>query len=144
MYEYLDTALRLFAAFFLGAIIGLEREVRGKEAGFRTNSLVSLGSALFMLISLEVFEVYQGLTQIDPGRIAAQVVTGIGFLGAGAIIRSTEKIKGLTTAASIWVTAGIGMACGMGMYVPALLTTFFALLILLVFTKIEHIIRERQ
>ena len=134
----MDIALRLFIAAFLGGLIGLERESHGKDAGVRTYSLVCLGSALIMVVSTQMFEVYRGVTQVDPARIAAQVVSGIGFLGAGAIIRFPQGVKGLTTAAGIWTASGIGLACGMGLYHPAVLTTFFALAILFIFSKIDR------
>lgn len=144
--ENVETLLRLFVAFVLGGLIGFEREIRGKEAGFRTYSLVCLGSALMMIVSIQVFEAYKGMTQADPGRIAAQVVTGIGFLGAGAIIRSRDRemIKGLTTAAGIWVAAGIGLSCGLGYYLPAVVTTVLTLLILVVFSKVGQVVRNRK
>jgi putative Mg2+ transporter-C (MgtC) family protein len=91
-----------------------------------------------MLVSVNIFEMYKGLANIDPGRIAGQVVTGIGFLGAGAIIRSQERIRGLTTAAGIWVVCGIGLACGLGAYQAAILGTAFALMILAFFSRVEH------
>lgn len=113
--------LRLFVAALLGSVIGLDREYRAKEAGYRTHFLVSLGSALMMIISQYGFtEVISGhLDQIryDPGRVAAQVVTGIGFIGAGAIILQRQIVRGLTTAAGLWATSGIGLAIGAGMYV---------------------------
>ncbi len=133
-----DITLRLTAAVFLGGVIGLERELHGKEAGFRTYALVCLGSALVMLVSIQMFEAYKGVTQVDPSRIAAQVVSGIGFLGAGAITRFPQGIKGLTTAAGIWAASGIGLACGMGFYYPAVLTTLLTLLVLIVFSKIDR------
>lgn len=105
--------LRLVLAAFYGAIIGYEREVIHKPAGLRTMMLVSLGSCLFTLASLEVAQKGQ---VADPGRIAAQVVTGIGFLGAGSIIRAGTSVVGITTAASIWLVAAVGLATGLGLY----------------------------
>ena len=109
---------RLLLAGVLGAVIGLDREYRAKEAGFRTHFLVSLGSALFMVVSQYGFRDFMGggSTPIDPSRVAAQIVSGIGFLGAGTIIFQKQLIRGLTTAAGMWATAGIGMAIGGGMY----------------------------
>ena len=109
---------RLLLAGVLGAVIGLDREYRTKEAGFRTHFLVSLGSALFMVVSQYGFRDFmgEGSTPIDPSRVAAQIVSGIGFLGAGTIIFQKQLIRGLTTAAGMWATAGIGMAIGGGMY----------------------------
>jgi len=134
----IDYAFRLFMATVLGGLIGFEREAQGKEAGVRTYSLVCLGSALVMIVSVEVFEIYHGVAAVDPSRIAAQVVSGIGFLGAGAIIRFPQGIKGLTTAAGVWVASGIGLACGLGLYKPAVITTVFTLTILLVFARIDR------
>jgi putative Mg2+ transporter-C (MgtC) family protein len=132
----IDIALRLLISTFLGGAIGIEREMHGKEAGFRTYALVCLGSALIMVVSTQIYEIYKHVATVDPSRIAAQVVTGIGFLGAGAIIRFPQGIKGLTTAAGIWTVAGIGLACGLGQYRPAILTTLITLAILIVFSKI--------
>ena len=113
-----DFVLRLLVAGVLGAIVGLERESRAKEAGYRTHFLVALGSALIMIVSQYGFTDFVGLSgyKIDPSRIAAQVVSGIGFIGAGTIIFQKQIVRGLTTAAGIWTTSGIGMAVGAGMY----------------------------
>lgn len=110
--------LRLFIAGILGAIVGLDREYRAKEAGYRTHFLVSLGSALIMIVSQYGFEqvIQENSVSLDPSRVAAQVVSGIGFLGAGTIIIQKQFVRGLTTAAGIWATAGIGLAVGAGMY----------------------------
>ena len=125
---------RLAAAGGLGAAIGFERELRDREAGIRTHLLVSLGSALFTIVSAYGFHEFlasgSSVVRADPTRIAAQIVTGIGFLGAGAIIREGLSIRGLTTAATLWVVAAIGMACGAGWYGPALITTLFTILAL--------------
>jgi putative Mg2+ transporter-C (MgtC) family protein len=108
-------------------VIGFERELRDREAGIRTHLLVSLGSALFTIVSAYGFHEFLtsggNIVRTDPSRIAAQIVTGIGFLGAGAIIRSGLSVRGLTTAATLWVVAAIGMACGAGYYWPAAATT---------------------
>ena len=130
--------MRLLAALILGALIGLERETHGKDAGVRTYALVSLGSALVMIVSIQMYEMYDGKVAVDPSRIAAQVISGIGFLGAGAIMRFEKEIKGLTTAAGVWTVAGIGLACGMGAYHPAILTTAFALIILIIWSKVNR------
>lgn len=118
---------RLAAAGILGTVIGLDREYRAKDAGFRTHFMVSLGSALFMVISRYGFG--DGVS-FDPSRVAAQVVSGIGFIGAGTIIFQRHVVRGLTTAASLWATAGIGMAAGAGMYGIALSATALALVAL--------------
>jgi putative Mg2+ transporter-C (MgtC) family protein len=126
---------RLALAALLGSIIGLEREFREREAGLRTHLLVSLGSALFTIVSAFGFHDVlthdpQVVVRLDPSRIAAQIVSGIGFLGAGAIIRQGLSIRGLTTAATLWVVAAIGMAAGAGFYSVAVITTALALIAL--------------
>jgi putative Mg2+ transporter-C (MgtC) family protein len=130
----LDATLRLGLAAILGGAIGVERELRDREAGIRTHLLVSLGSALFTLVSAYGFHEFltsgDAVVRADPTRIAAQIVTGIGFLGAGAIIREGLSVRGLTTAATLWVVAGIGMACGAGWYWPAAITTLFTIVAL--------------
>jgi putative Mg2+ transporter-C (MgtC) family protein len=134
-----ELALRLLGAALLGGVIGLEREVRDQPAGFRTHMLVALGSCLFTLISAYGFGAFEGDPGVpyDPTRIAAQIVTGIGFLGAGAIIRSGMSVRGLTTAASLWVVAAIGMAVGAGAYVLSAAATAVALLTLLVLRPVR-------
>ncbi len=119
----LEIALRLFVALLLGGVIGIEREYRSKEAGFRTHFLVALGSALFCIVSQYGFEV----DLKDSSRVAAQVVSGIGFLGAGTIIFQKNVVRGLTTAAGLWVTAAIGLACGTDMYLAAAIATALVL-----------------
>lgn len=119
--------LRILAAAGMGAVIGLERELRSKEAGIRTHFLVAMGSALFMIISAYGFEGAQA-GRFDVARVAAQVVTGIGFLGAGVIIFQKNSVHGLTTAAGLWVTAAIGLGCGGGLYVLAGVSTLLVLL----------------
>jgi putative Mg2+ transporter-C (MgtC) family protein len=129
---HLDTiAIRLVLAVVLSGVIGWERERVGKPAGFRTHILVGIGSALVMMVSLFMVDLTPGGQGVDPGRIAAQVVVGIGFLGAGTILRSREGIvSGLTTAASLWVVSGIGLAVGCGFYSGALLTTGLVMVVL--------------
>ena len=121
--------IRLLAATALGALIGIEREYHAKEAGVRTQLLVALGACLFMILSIYGFDLMLGRDHVsfDPSRIASQVVTGIGFIGAGTIILQKQMVRGLTTAAGLWVTAAIGLACGTGMYVIAVVTTVIAL-----------------
>lgn len=126
--EY-EIALRLVLACILGGIVGWEREKIHKPAGLKTHTLVALGSALLTLISMYAFSTFLTLNK-DPARIAANIVTGIGFLGAGTIIREGSSVRGLTTAASIWVVSAIGMAVAAGMYALALITTFLVFLTL--------------
>jgi Uncharacterized membrane protein len=139
--------IRLLVATALGAVIGLDREYRTKAAGFRTHVLVALGSALFMIISVHGFDdlpKYQMTLRMDPARIAAQVVTGIGFIGAGTIIFQKNVVKGLTTAAGLWVTAAVGMACGVGMYVLAIVSTLLVLICFEAFNFFLHKIRGKR
>ena len=125
-----DFMLRLLVAGILGAIIGLDREYRAKEAGYRTHFLVSLGSALIMIVSQYRFQeiIKENSVTLDPSRVAAQVVSGIGFIGAGTIILQKQIVRGLTTAAGIWATAGIGLAVGAGMYAIGIATTVLTLI----------------
>ncbi|PKL42968.1 MAG: hypothetical protein CVV39_08765 [Planctomycetes bacterium HGW-Planctomycetes-1] len=127
----------LLVSVVLGGIIGLERELHGKAAGLRTNTLICLGACIFTVISTSI-------SGSEPGRIAAQIVTGIGFLGAGAIIHSGIGIQGLTTAAVIWVAASIGMACGIKMYSLAIAATILALIVLRLLPPFEKKISKGQ
>ncbi|HTZ11823.1 MAG TPA: MgtC/SapB family protein, partial [Candidatus Margulisiibacteriota bacterium] len=124
--------------------VGLERQIHRHNAGLRTHILVSLGSCLIMLTSLYVFDIYSGKAQVDPSRIAAGVITGIGFLGAGAILRDTEGVKGLTTAASLWVVAGIGLAVGCGFNRAAIYATILALVVLFLLRFVDSLIISRD
>jgi putative Mg2+ transporter-C (MgtC) family protein len=124
--QQLDISLRLIVASLLGAAIGFEREIHAHPAGMRTHLLVSLGSAAFTVLSIFSFETPaapNGSFPTDPSRIAAQIVSGIGFLGAGAILKYGTSVRGLTTAASLWATAGVGMAAGAGAWLVAAVTT---------------------
>ncbi len=125
-----DFILRLFLAGVMGILIGLEREYRAKEAGYRTHFLVALGSSLLMIVSQYGFSdvLERDLVRLDPSRIAAQVVSGIGFIGAGTIILQKQIVRGLTTAAGIWATSGIGLAIGAGMYGIGIAATILVLL----------------
>ncbi len=148
MEQQLDFVLRIFCAALLGGLIGLEREYRAKEAGFRTHFLVALGSALFMIVSAYGFEgvMTSAEHRWDVSRIAAQVVSGIGFIGAGTIIfrKSENVVSGLTTAAGLWVTAAIGLACGGGMYVLSFACTLMVLLGLEAFNYFLHQLDKRR
>lgn len=139
MSEHLEPVLRLLLAAALGGIIGLEREASGKPAGFRTNLLICVGAALLTELSLQVAHdaLLPGGLRSDPGRIAAQIVSGIGFLGAGTILRSHGNVTGLTTAATLWVVAAIGMAAGAGAYVQALVGTALVMLALMILGRFE-------
>jgi putative Mg2+ transporter-C (MgtC) family protein len=141
----LETIVKLLLAALLGGFIGLEREIHGRPAGFRTHLLVSLGSCVFTIASIYFYELYgggnaRGAVSIDPSRIAAQVVTGIGFLGAGAIIRDKASIRGLTSAACLWVVSAVGVTCGVGLYSVSLVVTLIAIGSLLVLKKVEDIL----
>jgi putative Mg2+ transporter-C (MgtC) family protein len=140
--SWVDVAVRLFVAGVLGGAIGLEREVREREAGLRTHLLVSVGAALFTLVSAYAwrdftFSQESGVT-FDPTRIAAQIVTGVGFLGAGAIIRQGLSVRGLTTAATLWLVAAIGMASGAGYWEAAVIATVGAILTLWPLRIVAH------
>lgn len=123
----------LLLSLFLGGLMGIEREIHHKFAGFRTHILVSVGSTLYTLISLYGFN----SPNTDPSRVAAQIVTGIGFLGAGAIIHKNASIQGLTTAATLWISASIGLAVGVGMWKEAIITTLLSLIVLIIFEYIS-------
>lgn len=127
---------RLCLSMVLGAVVGYERKRKGQPAGLRTFSLIAMGATLAMLVSIYVCQEYVGLKNGDPGRIAAQVITGIGFLGAGAIIQAKGSVRGLTTAAGIWMASIIGLAVGVGLYVLSICAT---LLILFILVQLENI-----
>lgn len=146
----LDSSVgKLFIAAFLGGIIGWERERRGRPAGLRTHILVCVGVTLMMVVSENMFQRYKMFTdesvvRIDPSRIAAQVVTGIGFLGAGTVMRFNTSVRGLTTAASLWVVAGIGLAVGSSCYLPAITATALAIFALFFLPIFELDIKRDQ
>lgn len=129
---------RLCLSMLLGAVVGYERKRKGQPAGLRTFSLIAMGATLAMLVSIYVCQEYVGLKNGDPGRIAAQVITGIGFLGAGAIIQAKGSVRGLTTAAGIWMASIIGLAVGVGLYILSLVATLLILFILVQLDNIEH------
>jgi putative Mg2+ transporter-C (MgtC) family protein len=135
-----ELVTRLLTAALLGGVIGFERELRQKTAGLRTNILIAIGSALFTLMS---YELASGVQGADPGRLAAQIVTGIGFLGAGAIIRRDGGVQGLTTAATVWVNAAVGVAAGGGEYHLAFIATIVTVVVLLLLHPIEKMIDHR-
>nr|WP_270884825.1 MgtC/SapB family protein [Paenibacillus aestuarii] len=142
-----ELLLRMFIAVVLGGLVGIEREWNHHAAGFRTHILVCLGSALIMLLSIYGFSdfVTESNVRMDPARLAAQVISGIGFLGAGAILRNGSVISGLTTAASIWVVAGIGLCVGAGFLYAAFICTLLVLISLLLLNKWEnYLMRHRR
>lgn len=135
--------IRLAVAAFCGGLVGLEREIRGRQAGFRTNVLVCVGCSIVMLVSIRMAHMEWPVgahLNLDPARIAYGVMTGIGFLGAGVIIRHEANVRGLTTAAGIWCVAGIGLACGMGLYLFALIATLLVVAVLWVFDLFERML----
>jgi putative Mg2+ transporter-C (MgtC) family protein len=134
----IELMLRLLLAAGLGAAIGVEREMRQKPAGLRTNMLIALGSALLVAVSIAF-----GHAGGTPDRVAAQVVTGIGFLGGGAILRSGKSVHGMTTAATIWVNAAVGMAAGAGLYAIAIAATAIALIVLALLPPVESYFARR-
>ncbi|NLX90765.1 MAG: MgtC/SapB family protein [Firmicutes bacterium] len=138
--SYFEIAFRLFLALLLGGIVGFERESQNRPAGFRTHILVSVGSALVMLVSAYSFSG----ENVDPSRIAAQVVTGVGFLGAGTILRHGNTVTGLTTAASLWIVSGIGLAVGIGFYMGAVFATLMVLISLIVLRSLESYFTRKR
>jgi len=139
--------LKIFLASLAGGIIGLEREKHGRPAGLRTHLLVAAGSCLMMIVSEAFFMKYgdlaaTGVVRLDPSRAAAQIITGIGFLGAGVIIKEGTIVRGLTTAASLWMVAGIGMAFGMGLAGAGTIATFLALFSLVILKKLEPLLKK--
>jgi putative Mg2+ transporter-C (MgtC) family protein len=139
--------LRLLFAAFLSGLIGIEREVHGRAAGFRTHLLVGVATCLMVIVSEYFFKKYGGLSsnmavRMDPARIAAQIVVGIGFLGAGVIIKSGPMVRGLTTAACLWMVAGVGMAVGTGLYAPAVMVAMIAMFNLVFLKQIERLIKK--
>ncbi|MGI6585943.1 MAG: MgtC/SapB family protein [Gracilibacteraceae bacterium] len=144
MNYYLTVLLKLVFAALLGALIGFEREYKNRPAGLRTNMLVCLGAALIQILALDIFAVYGGITNIDPARLGAQVISGIGFLGAGTIIHEGASIKGLTTAAGLWVVACIGLAIGNGSYVPGILAALLAYTTLRALKGLERYVASKS
>lgn len=131
---------RLVLSMLLGAVVGYERKRKGQTAGVRTFSLISMGATLAMILSIYIPQEYLGLKNGDPGRIAAQVISGIGFLGAGAIIQMKGSVRGLTTAAGIWMVAIIGMTVGLGLYWLSIAACALILFILVQLERFEHFI----
>lgn len=133
-----NALFRLILSVLLGMAVGFERKRKGQIAGIRTFALMSMGACLAMLLSIYVPQVYLGLKNGDPGRIAAQVITGVGFIGGGAMIVNKGAVRGLTTAAGIWITAIIGMAVGVGMYVISIIASLLCVIILMIVERYEQ------
>ena len=134
----LNAVFKLTLSLLLGCVVGLERKRKGQIAGLRTFALISMGATLGMILSIYIPQEYMGLKNGDPGRVAAQVITGVGFLGAGAIIQMKGSVRGLTTAAGIWMVATIGMAVGVGMYLVSVIATLLIIFILVTLERYEH------
>lgn len=132
-----DILARLVLAFIIGGVIGIERERSNKVAGFRTHILVSIGSCVATITSLQLFLQYQGISNLDPARLSAQVLSGIGFLGAGTILKTSNGVIGLTTAAGVWSTACIGIAIGYGYYFIGIVSLIILLLVLYILKFID-------
>jgi len=139
---YLDIILRLGLALLFGGMVGIERVIAHKKAGVRTYALVSMGAALFIVVSELIAHVYGAESAIDPSRIASQIVVGVGFLGGGLIILSGNKLRGLTTAAGLWVAAGIGMATGFGFYMLGFIASLFTLITFTLLWRFEQQIKK--
>lgn len=137
-----DVTIRLIMAVGMGLLIGFERTLINKEAGMKTHALVSLGAALFVIISEVLAIKYGGIASFDPSRIASQIVVGVGFLGAGAIVFQESRVFGLTTAGGLWVTAGIGMAAGFGLFSLAIISTILVFFILVVVYMLEKQVKK--
>ena len=133
---------RLLLITLIAGAIGFERERHGRAAGFRTHILVGVGSCLVMLTGLYLMDMFAGRVELDPTRMAAQVISGIGFLGAGTILRFRASVRGLTTAASLWAVGGIGLAVGAGFVHGAVITGFIVMVILFGFSRLEHAMRR--
>jgi len=140
--ENIEVFTRLFTAMVLGLILGTERVFAHKTAGMRTYALVSMGAALFVIISGIIAPQYLGLTSFDPLRMAAHIITGIGFIGAGLIIFRGDQLRGITTAAGLWVAAGIGIASGFGLYIVALFATVLTLFVFTILWFFESQIKK--
>lgn len=140
----MDIVLRLFIALMLGMIIGTERVWAHKTAGMRTYALVSMGAALFIIISEMISAQYINIGGFDPTRIASQVIVGIGFLGAGSIMLQGSRLKGLTTASGLWITSGIGMAAGFGFFRLAIISTVLILFVFIVLWFVEEQLKKTK
>ena len=142
--EFSELLGKIILTVVLCSVIGWERELRDKGAGLRTHILVGVGSALIVLTSFHVFDIYKDITVVDPSRMITGIVTGVGFLCAGTIIRGGNRISGLTTAATLWIAAGLGMAVGSGLYVTAVLFTLVVFLVLIGVRSLERKIKIKM
>lgn len=139
-----DVIIRIVLSCVLGGLIGLERESVNRPAGFRTHILVCMGATLVMLTGIYMFNIYRNVSDLDPTRLGAQVISGIGFLGAGTIMREGLTVRGLTTAASLWGVACIGLATGSGFYLGSIIATVFVFIILFFFSKFENYVSKKH
>ncbi|WP_252227670.1 MgtC/SapB family protein [Caldicoprobacter algeriensis] len=139
-----EDVFKLVLAMVLGGLVGLEREITNRPAGFRTHTLVCMGSTLVMVTSMHLFMLYHDIVNLDPARLGAQVISGIGFLGAGTILKDKARVRGLTTAASLWVVACIGLAVGAGLYGVAIFVAVLAYVTLILLKKMERFLKQRS
>lgn len=139
-----EDVFKLVLAMVLGGLVGLEREITNRPAGFRTHTLVCMGSTLVMVTSMHLFRLYHDIVNLDPARLSAQVISGIGFLGAGTILKDKTRVRGLTTAASLWVVACIGLAVGAGLYGLSILVAVLAYVTLILLKKMEGFLKQRS
>ena len=140
--EYSVHFIKLLSALLLGILVGIERQFAGKTAGMKTHALVSMGSALFVIISIIISNEFKGITAFDPLRVASNIIVGVGFIGGGAIFLKNTSISGLTTAANLWLAAGIGMACGFGLYPVAIFVTLLSIFVFIILGLIERKFRK--
>lgn len=141
--DLLETAFKIILTVLLSSFIGFEREMRQKVAGLRTHILVGVGSALVVLTSLHIFDIYKDITFVDPTRMITGIVTGIGFLCAGTIIQAGDNVRGLTTAATLWIVSGVGIAVGAGHYDGAIVVSAVVFFVLTFVRYIEYKLRHR-
>lgn len=138
MTDIMEVLFKVVLSIVLSSIIGYERELRQKRAGLRTHILVGVGSTLIVLTSLHLFDIYKGITIIDPTRMITGITTGIGFLCAGAIIQAESQVRGLTTAAALWIVSGVGIAVGAGHYSAAVIVSIVVFLVLISLRSVEY------
>jgi len=141
---FLEDLFKLVLAMVLGGLVGLEREITNRPAGFRTHTLVCMGSTLVMVTSMHLFRVYKDVVNLDPARLGAQVISGIGFLGAGTILKDKTRVRGLTTAASLWVVACIGLAIGSGLYEISVFAAVLAYITLILLKRMERLLKNKS